>query len=199
MASSPAASATATPWPGFWSVPANFLLLDEPTNHLDLRAKDVLLEAINSFTGTVIFVSHDRYFIDRLATRVFEVADGAVNVYPGNYEDYLWRKEGGAEALAAATVRCGKLPPRPFSPTPNGHSPRTRSERAGSPRESHQAEADAGPPKFVEEEIPRLEASIGNAEQSWASLVSAEEPPASPASWKTCARSMHRSPASGKS
>src|ERR1700729_178074 len=83
--------------------PANFLLLDEPTNHLDLRAKDVLLEAINKFTGTVIFVSHDRYFIDRLATRVFEVADGKVHVFPGNYEDYLWRKEGGAETLQAAT------------------------------------------------------------------------------------------------
>ena len=76
--------------------PANFLLLDEPTNHLDLRAKDVLLEAVSSFTGTVIFVSHDRYFIDRLATSVFEVEGGHVHVYPGNYEDYLYRKESGA-------------------------------------------------------------------------------------------------------
>ena len=55
--------------------PSNLLLLDEPTNHLDLRAKDVLLEAIRNFTGTVLFVSHDRYFIDGLATRVFEVED----------------------------------------------------------------------------------------------------------------------------
>jgi ATP-binding cassette subfamily F protein 3 len=76
--------------------PSNFLLLDEPTNHLDMRAKDVLLEALAKYTGTVVFVSHDRYFIDRLATRVFEVGDGRVEVYPGNYEDYLWRKEGGA-------------------------------------------------------------------------------------------------------
>jgi len=74
--------------------PSNFLLLDEPTNHLDLRAKDVLLEALADYTGTVVFVSHDRYFIDKLATRVFEIAGGEVNVYPGNYEDYLWRKEG---------------------------------------------------------------------------------------------------------
>jgi ATP-binding cassette, subfamily F, member 3 len=72
--------------------PANFLLLDEPTNHLDMRAKDVLLEALMKYTGTVVFVSHDRYFIDRLATRVFEIGDGKVEIYPGNYEDYLWRK-----------------------------------------------------------------------------------------------------------
>ena len=76
--------------------PANFLLLDEPTNHLDLRAKDVLLNALMEYTGTVVFVSHDRYFIDKLATRVFEIGDGKVEVYPGNYEDYLWRKQGGS-------------------------------------------------------------------------------------------------------
>src|SRR4030081_2391823 len=74
--------------------PANFLLLDEPTNHLDMRAKDVLLKALSDYTGTVVFVSHDRYFIDKLATRIFEVGDGKVEVYPGNYEDYLWRKRG---------------------------------------------------------------------------------------------------------
>src|SRR5271163_963640 len=76
--------------------PANFLLLDEPTNHLDLRAKDVLLEAIAAFSGTVVMVSHDRYFIDRLASRIFEVESGHVHVYPGNYEDYMRRKEGAA-------------------------------------------------------------------------------------------------------
>ncbi len=81
--------------------PANFLLLDEPTNHLDLRAKDVLLDAIREFTGTVLFVSHDRYFIDGLATRVFEVEAGRVHIYPGNYEDYLFRKQGGIPTNAA--------------------------------------------------------------------------------------------------
>jgi ATP-binding cassette, subfamily F, member 3 len=73
--------------------PANFLLLDEPTNHLDMQAKDVLLEALMKYTGTVVFVSHDRYFIDKLATRVFEIGEGKVEIYPGNYEDYLWRKQ----------------------------------------------------------------------------------------------------------
>ena len=90
--------------------PANMLLLDEPTNHLDLRAKDVLLDAIRNFSGTVLFVSHDRYFIDGLATRVFEVEDRRVHIYPGNYEDYLWRKQGGPEKVTAAVTS--------FIPTP---------------------------------------------------------------------------------
>jgi ATP-binding cassette subfamily F protein 3 len=84
--------------------PANFLLLDEPTNHLDMRAKDVLLDAIRTFSGTVLFVSHDRYFIDGLATRVFEVEDKRVHIYPGNYEDYLFRKQGGTEKIAEAAA-----------------------------------------------------------------------------------------------
>ena len=84
--------------------PANMLLLDEPTNHLDLRAKDVLLDAIRKFSGTVLFVSHDRYFIDGLATRVFEVEDRRVHIYPGNYEDYLWRKQGGPEKVTESVT-----------------------------------------------------------------------------------------------
>ena len=83
--------------------PSNFLLLDEPTNHLDMRAKDVLLEAMADFTGTVVFVSHDRYFIDKLATRVFEIEDGEVRVFPGNYEDYLWRKSGKTSGSAGCS------------------------------------------------------------------------------------------------
>src|ERR1700693_1756156 len=74
-------------------MPSNFLLLDEPTNHLDMRAKDVLLTSLQEYNGTTVFVSHDRYFIDKLATKVIEVAAGQLQVYPGNYEDYLWRKQ----------------------------------------------------------------------------------------------------------
>ena len=92
--------------------PANFLLLDEPTNHLDMRAKDVLLESLEHFTGTVVLVSHDRYFIDRLATKVIEVKDGAVRVYQGNYEDYLFRKqqESAAGDIAAPAVAANAAP-----------------------------------------------------------------------------------------
>src|SRR3954463_4121200 len=72
--------------------PANPLLLDEPTNHLDLDSKDVLLEALEDFGGTLIFVSHDRYFVDKLATKVIEIGGGDAVVYPGNYEEFLWSK-----------------------------------------------------------------------------------------------------------
>jgi ATP-binding cassette, subfamily F, member 3 len=73
--------------------PANTLLLDEPTNHLDLDSKDVLLEALEDFGGTLIFVSHDRYFVDKLATKVIEIGRGDAVVYPGNYEEFLWSKK----------------------------------------------------------------------------------------------------------
>jgi ATP-binding cassette subfamily F protein 3 len=101
--------------------PANMLLLDEPTNHLDLRAKDVLLEAIANFSGTVLFVSHDRYFIDGLATRVFEVEDRRVHIYPGNYEDYLWRKQGGPEKVAESLKPVSVVvpAPQPVAPEPS--------------------------------------------------------------------------------
>src|SRR6204780_409304 len=95
--------------------PSNFLLLDEPTNHLDMRAKDVLLEAMSKYSGTVVFVSHDRYFIDNLATRVFEIEEGHVHIYPGNYEDYLWRKQGGPETLAAQTAAAVVAEPEPVA------------------------------------------------------------------------------------
>ena len=90
--------------------PGNFLLLDEPTNHLDMRSKDVLLEALRTFTGTVIFVSHDRYFLEKVATRVFEVGGGGVEVFPGNYEDYMWRKNADAATLAGKVTLAAPVP-----------------------------------------------------------------------------------------
>jgi ATP-binding cassette subfamily F protein 3 len=72
--------------------PANVLLLDEPTNHLDLDSKDVLLEALEDFGGTLIFVSHDRYFVDKLANKIIAVGHGTIETYPGTYEQYLWSR-----------------------------------------------------------------------------------------------------------
>jgi ATP-binding cassette subfamily F protein 3 len=157
--------------------PANFLLLDEPTNHLDMRAKDVLLEALSGYTGTVVFVSHDRYFIDKLATRVFEIGDGRVEVYPGNYEDYRWRKEGGAAALSTSIAE-----------TVSTMAPST----AKAPTNGKQAGSDAADSKgkrlnpikrkHMEDRIGELERQISDAEEVIArcetalqSFVSVEE------------------------
>ncbi len=68
--------------------PANLLLLDEPTNHLDIRSKEILEDAIRDYTGTVLYVSHDRYFINRTATRILELRAKVLTNYPGNYDDY---------------------------------------------------------------------------------------------------------------
>jgi ATP-binding cassette subfamily F protein 3 len=158
--------------------PANFLLLDEPTNHLDLRAKDVLLEAIAKFSGTVIFVSHDRYFIDGLAQKVFEVErnfedslrGSQVHVYPGNYEDFVWRKEGGAQALAAETAAAEIVIAAPVVAAPelvNGD----RARRVNPIKLRQMQERLA----VVESEIPRVESSLAETEQALSVYVSQDE------------------------
>jgi len=151
--------------------PANFLLLDEPTNHLDLRAKDVLLDAINKFTGTVIFVSHDRYFIDRLATRVLEVEGGHVHVYPGNYEDYLWRKQGGTADSIISPEVVAPAPEIVAMPATPASTEKDKARRVNPIRLRQMQERLT----FVEEEIPRIEASIADTEQSLGIFVSVEE------------------------
>jgi ATP-binding cassette subfamily F protein 3 len=168
--------------------PSNFLLLDEPTNHLDMRAKDVLLEALAVFTGTVIFVSHDRYFIDRLATRVLEVEGGSVTSHEGNYEDYLrWKGladgsvlvESGASVSASVSVSVSV-------PEADMQTSKKKSAAAVS------VEPDSGPERprrlnpikqkqmeercaFLEEETPRIEAAIRHTEEQLGTYVSAAE------------------------
>ena len=66
----------------------NFLILDEPTNHIDIENREVLEEAIKNYKGTVLFVSHDRYFINAIASRIIEISDNKINSYIGNYDDY---------------------------------------------------------------------------------------------------------------
>ncbi len=72
---------------------ANFLILDEPTNHLDIQSKEILEDAVANYTGTVFYVSHDRYFINQTATRVLDLDHGLLNSYDGNYDDYLEKKD----------------------------------------------------------------------------------------------------------
>jgi len=87
--------------------PSNTLLLDEPTNHLDLDSKDVLLEALEDYGGTLILVSHDRYFVEKLATKIIEIGHGEAVVYPGTYTEFLWSKKTREEQAAAPP------PPKP--------------------------------------------------------------------------------------
>ena len=157
--------------------PSNFLLLDEPTNHLDLRAKDVLLDSLQKFTGTVVFVSHDRYFIDKLATRVFEIGEGRVEVFPGNYEDYLWRKEGKANAAPDESLASSNTPiPANTGIQTNHHEagksePETKLKRLNPIKLKQMKERL----QEVEEEIARLEAAIATAEIALQNFVSVEE------------------------
>jgi ATP-binding cassette, subfamily F, member 3 len=143
--------------------PSNFLLLDEPTNHLDMRAKDVLLTALKEYTGTVVFVSHDRYFIDQLATRVFEIGGGEVDVFPGNYEDYLWRKERAAvaeTAVAAPTVAAASVTaPAENKKRLNPQAMKKLTDRAA----------------FLETKIAEGEGVVRNLEERLAVFVSPEE------------------------
>ena len=73
--------------------PANFLILDEPTNHLDIPSKEILEDALKSYTGTIFFVSHDRYFINRAATRIIELRDKVLTNYQGDYRYYEENKD----------------------------------------------------------------------------------------------------------
>src|SRR5246500_772429 len=162
--------------------PANFLLLDEPTNHLDMRAKDILLDALAAYTGTVVLVSHDRYFIDKLATRVFEVGNGGVEVYPGNYEDYLWRKQG----------RVARIPTLDDVPGRNGSSSREAAKQVPTPGEVAEQGVPAAEDRAkrlnpikrrrlqervqeIEGDIARVEAGIAQCETALVTFVSAEQ------------------------
>ena len=165
--------------------PANFLLLDEPTNHLDLRAKDVLLDALMKYTGTVVFVSHDRYFIDKLATRVFEVGDGKVEIFPGNYEDYLWRKQGGQQVAPTlddvpdlrlkSTEQTGGAPVlADFARTgKQAVSDGTNGNNGAAASEAAKKRLNPIKRKQIEDRVRELEAKIGRTETAIEHLESA--------------------------
>ena len=89
---------------------ANFLLLDEPTNHLDILGREILEDAIRAYEGTVFYVSHDRYFVNRTATRVLELTRGAILSYDGNYDDYLMFRERKEAAVFAGSSASSSVP-----------------------------------------------------------------------------------------
>ncbi len=170
--------------------PSNTLLLDEPTNHLDLDSKDVLLDALVDYGGTLIFVSHDRYFVERLATKIVEVGAGTALVYPGTYKEFLWHKEHPeAPSSTASDARAARrgddsrrpAPPRPSRPSQAARPPQPAPQQhAGKPAaQARQASPDAQPaPQLSREERKRLDAEArrkSRAEQARKAQVDALE------------------------
>ena len=89
---------------------SNFLILDEPTNHLDIMSKEILEDALNSYTGTVLYVSHDRYIINKTATRILDLCEKSLTQYLGNYEYYLEKKAGQTSSFANAKASAPNAP-----------------------------------------------------------------------------------------
>ncbi len=161
--------------------PSNTLLLDEPTNHLDIDSKEVLLEALADYGGTLIFVSHDRYFVDRLATKVIDVGGGQAVLYPGGYEAFLWKQRQEAAglqapgaplaAVAASTSSAAKPPEAPrasaktVSAKPELPSAPPRDYAAKKRDDAEQRKKDKAR-KALQDRISELETRIADTEQA---------------------------------
>ena len=152
--------------------PSNFLLLDEPTNHLDLRAKDVLLNSLQEFNGTVIFVSHDRYFIDKLATKVFEIVDGTLHVFPGNYEEFMLRKQVNVARTPSFVPQSVSSDGSSIQPEDRGEEGARATPKRINPIKLKQMQDRA---QELEDEITRLEQGIAECETALLTFVSADE------------------------
>ena len=155
--------------------PVNLLVLDEPTNHLDIHSKDVLLKALESFGGTVVFVSHDRGFIEELATKVLHLEPGKFKYYPGNYQYYIEQveKQSAGENLS---LGLGHSPENSAkqnerSSSSNGNALRNVPEAASETKLSweEQKKRDAEKRK-VEKEVSKLEAEIEELENKKSEL-----------------------------
>ncbi|MDP3937631.1 MAG: ABC-F family ATP-binding cassette domain-containing protein [Deltaproteobacteria bacterium] len=156
--------------------PANVLLLDEPTNHLDLEAKDVLLEALLTYSGTVLFVSHDRHFLNRLSQHVFEVGQGEIHHYPGNYEDFLERKARDAAAEGSSPARAGKAARKKVKKedageaTTGGAAPAGGTAKEARIRARESEKAEARKEARHNRDLEKLEGRIGQAEKRLAEI-----------------------------
>lgn len=140
---------------------SNFLILDEPTNHLDITSKEILEGALNSYTGTVLYVSHDRYFINKTATRILDLTSGTILSYPGNYDFYLEHKEA-TERLYLQGIGYGVKPSA--TKTANATAPVLADDSTGKLDWKQQKEEQArerkrqNDLKRIEAEIERLDA-----------------------------------------
>lgn len=160
--------------------PSNLLLLDEPTNHLDLFSKEVLLDALRDFDGTLVFVSHDRYFVNALATRIVEVENGRVESYYGDYEYYLEKKaESGAGAPPGGTLTrpaqgtssrddAGEIARTTSTSSPTQLPPQNKEDRKRGREEERQRKREEEKRRKlqtdIESEISRIEDEIASLE-----------------------------------
>ena len=163
--------------------PAALLCMDEPTNHLDLASKEVLEEALAGFTGTIVFISHDRYFINRIATRVVEVQEGRLTDYLGNYDDYLTASAARASAApvsgpaparasAGASIPAGSPGRRaaaaPSSPASSSAPPRPAAARESPPRREGSPEKSGR--RALEREIKVIRGRLSTIEKQIAEM-----------------------------
>ena len=181
--------------------PANTLLLDEPTNHLDLDSKDVLLEALEDFGGTLIFVSHDRYFVDKLATKVVAVGQGAIEVYPGTYEQFLWSRtqRTAPPKQTPRAVPTGKDRSRPAPPRGTNVPAQAKgapSRTIPSYEDKKRAESDARRQRKAADDrarrIAELESRIAEREQAIKALEARMAEPGFYAEKEAAAEAMSR-------
>ena len=157
--------------------PSNTLLLDEPTNHLDLDSKDVLLEALEDYGGTLIIVSHDRYFVEKLATKIIEIGHGDAQVYPGTYAEFLWHKDHPDTPAVKPKAQDPK--PKPQSPAPAARTaappgPPSRDERKQDEAERRRKQKAA---ESLRKRIAELEARIAQRETEVKELEAAMSAP----------------------
>jgi ATP-binding cassette, subfamily F, member 3 len=142
--------------------PSNTLLLDEPTNHLDLDSKEVLLDALADYGGTLIFVSHDRYFVERLATKIVDVGNGKALLYPGTYTEYLWSKEKTAKPLdTPAPAAHASTSGKPSAPNAGQGKPHEAQKREAAERKKRERAF-----KNLRDRIGELETRIAAHEQA---------------------------------
>lgn len=149
----------------------NLLILDEPTNHLDMHSKDVLMNALKDFGGTVIFVSHDRGFIEGLATKVLELKPGSHREFPGNYKYYMERIEAEEAGIVGQFERGTGIATSSVNSTKTSEAKADATKSAGKLNWEEQKKIEAERRKN-EKEVARLETEIAKAEKEKSALES---------------------------